>query len=157
MPSILSETEYRLLVTYSPVMIWRSGVDAKCNYFNETWLEFTGRTLEQELGDGWAEGVHPDDLDRCVQHYLVHLHLGAAFEMEYRLRRRDGVYRWILDRGAPFNDDGGRFLGFIGSCVDIDDRRRAQDEQERRSADRLRMAQDFERRILAIVGHDIRN
>jgi len=92
----LTATEYRLLVEHSPVMVWRSGLDAKCDYFNETWLAFTGRTLEQEMGDGWAEGVHPDDFERCVSLYLDHFRRHEAFEMEYRLRRHDGVYRWIF-------------------------------------------------------------
>jgi len=153
----LSETEYRLLVEYSPVMIWRAGLDAKCDYFNDTWLEFTGRTLEQEMGDGWAEGVHADDLDRCVKHYLDHFNRREAFEMEYRIKRHDGVYRWIFDRGVPFSDDAGAFVGFIGSCIDVDERRRAHEERERRSAEELRMAHDFEKRILAVVSHDIRN
>lgn len=157
MSRALSGTEYRLLVDHSPVMIWRSGVDAKCDYFNETWLQFTGRTLEQERGDGWAEGVHADDLDRCVEHYRDHFNRRAPFEMEYRIKRHDGVYRWIFDRGVPFHDDDGAFLGFIGSCVDIDERRRTQEERERRDAEQIAMAQDFERRILAIVSHDIRN
>ncbi len=157
MSHALRETEYRLLVEYSPVMVWRSGLDAKCDYFNDTWLQFTGRTLAQEAGDGWAEGVHADDFDRCVRHYLDHFERRESFEMEYRLRRHDGVYRWIFDRGVPFYDDAGAFQGFIGSCVDVDDRRRAQEEREHRDAERLRLAHDFERRILAIVGHDIRN
>jgi two-component system CheB/CheR fusion protein len=157
MSRALNETEYRLLVEYSPVMIWRAGTDAKCDYFNDTWLDFTGRTLDQEMGDGWAEGVHADDLDRCVEHYLDHFHRRAPFEMEYRIKRHDGVYRCIFDRGVPFYDDAGTFAGFIGSCVDVDDRRRAQEERERRAAERLAMAHDFEKRILAIVSHDIRN
>jgi PAS domain S-box-containing protein len=153
----LTPIEYRLLVEHSPVMIWRSGADANCDYFNEPWLAFAGRTLEQEIGEGWIEGVHRDDLDRCVSLYLDHFHRREPFEMEYRLRRHDGVYRWILDRGIPFNDDSGAFTGFIGSCVDVDDRRRTQEAQERHSQEQLTLARDFEKWVLAIVGHDIRD
>src|SRR4029078_8021169 len=153
----LTATEYRLLVEHSPVMVWRSGLDAKCDYFNETGLAFTGRTREQEVGDGWAEGVHPDDFERCVSLYLDHFRRHEAFEMEYRLRRHDGVYRWIFDRGVPFTDDTGMFAGFIGSCVDVDDRRRAQEAQQQHHQEQLALARDFERWILAIVSHDIRN
>jgi len=153
----LTPTEYRLLVEHSPVMIWRAGVDAKCDYFNERWLAYTGRTLRQEVGDGWAEGVHPDDLDRCVTHYLDHFHRREPFEMEYRLRRHDGEYRWIFDRGVPFTDETGAFAGFIGSCVDVDERRKAQEAQQQHNEDQLALARDFEKWILAIVSHDIRN
>jgi PAS domain S-box-containing protein len=153
----LTATEYRLLVEHSPVMVWRAGLDAKCDYFNETWLAFTGRTLAEEAGDGWAEGVHPEDLERCVAHYLEHFHRREAFEMEYRLRRHDGEWRWIFDRGVPYADDDGVFAGFIGSCVDVDERRRAQDERKRRDQEELEYARDFERWLLAIVSHDIRN
>lgn len=152
----LTPAEYGLLIENSPMMIWRSGLDANCDYFNETWLSFTGRRLEQELGNGWTEGVHPEDLARCVAHYLQHFHRHEAFEMEYRLRRRDGVYRWIVDRGVPF-DDTGTFAGFIGSCVDIDERHKAQELQQIRSQEQLALAHDFERWILAIVSHDIRS
>ena len=138
-------------------MIWRSGLDAQCDYFNETWLGFTGRTLEQEMGDGWAEGVHPEDLERCVAYYLDHFHRREPFEMEYRLRRHDGAYRWIFDRGVPFTDDTGRFAGFIGSCIDVDERRKAQETQQQHSEEQLALARDFERWILAIVSHDIRD
>jgi PAS domain S-box-containing protein len=153
----LTATEYRLLVESSPVMIWRSGLDANCDYFNDTWLEFTGRTLEQEMGNGWAEGVHPEDFERCVAHYLEHFKRREAFEMEYRLRRHDGAYRWIFDRGVPFTDDAGAFAGFIGSCVDVDERRRAEAAQQQHSEEQLALARDFERWILAIVSHDIRD
>jgi two-component system CheB/CheR fusion protein len=153
----LTSSEYRLLVRHSPVMIWRSGLDALCDYFNETWLAFTGRTMDQEIGNGWAEGVHPDDFDRCVAHYLDHFHRREAFEMEYRLRRHDGEDRWIFDRGVPFTTDAGVFAGYIGSCVDVDERRRAQDAQQQHNQEQLALAQDFEKWILAIVSHDIRD
>jgi PAS domain S-box-containing protein len=153
----LSSPEYRLLVQNSPVMIWRAALDANCDYFNETWLAFTGRTLEQEMGNGWAEGVHPEDLERCVAHYLDHFHRREPFEMEYRLRRYDGEYRWIFDRGVPFTDDSGAFAGFIGSCVDVDERRKAHAAQEQHSQEQLTLARDFEKWILAIVSHDIRD
>ena len=153
----LTTTEYRLLVRHSPVMIWRAGLDAKCDYFNETWLAFTGRALGQEIGDGWAEGVHPEDFGRCVAHYLDHFHRRQPFEMEYRLRRNDGEYRWIFDRGVPYANDAGEFAGFIGSCVDVDERRRAQEAQQVHSLEQLALARDFEKWILAIVSHDIRD
>lgn len=157
MVQALTSTEYRLLVEHAPVMVWRSGLDASCDYFNETWLSFTGRTLEQEMGNGWAEGVHPEDFDRCLAHYLDHFGRREAFEMEYRLRRHDGEYRWIFDRGVPFTDASGAFAGFIGSCVDVDQRRRTQDAREQRDQEQLALAREFEQRILAIVSHDIRN
>lgn len=124
----LTAEEYRLLVEQAPILIWRAGTDGKCDYFNERWLNFTGRTQEQEAGDGWAEGVHPDDLKSCVDYYLDHFKARKPFEMEYRLKRADGEYRWILDRGGPFYSPEGDFLGFIGSCIDIDEKKKAQEE-----------------------------
>jgi PAS domain S-box-containing protein len=126
----LDLTQYRALVEHSPMMVWRAGLDTRCDYFNVTWLAFTGRTLEQEVGNGWAEGVHPEDLDRCVAFYLESFAARRAFEMDYRLRRADGAYRYIFDRGVPYTDAHGEFAGFIGSCVDIDDRRRADEVKQ---------------------------
>lgn len=157
MSQALTASDYRLLIQHSPVMIWRAGLDANCDYFNEPWLAYTGRTLEQEMGAGWAEGVHPDDLQQCVDYYLDHFRRREAFEMEYRLRRHDGVYRWIFDRGVPFTDDSGAFAGFIGSCVDVHERRLAQEAQLQHNQEQLALARDFEKWILAIVSHDIRD
>lgn len=157
MDRALTAPEYRLIVENSPVMIWRSARDAKCDYFNETWLAFTGRTLAQEMGDGWVEGVHREDVERCVAYYLDHFRRRAAFEMEYRLRRHDGEYRWIFDRGVPFTDAAGEFAGFIGSCVDVDERRKTEEAEHRRAEEQLTLASDFEKLVLAIVSHDIRD
>lgn len=119
----LTAAEYRALVEHSPVMIWRADVAARCDYFNATWLAFTGRTLAEEAGDGWAEGVHPDDRERCLASFRRSFAGRQTFEMEYRLRRHDGEYRWLFDRGAPLFDRGGAFGGYVGSCVDVHERR----------------------------------
>ncbi|MCK6392876.1 bifunctional diguanylate cyclase/phosphodiesterase [Zoogloea sp.] len=115
-----------------PTLIWRAGTDARCSYFNQTWLDFTGRSLDQEVGDGWTHGVHPEDFDRCVGTYLEHFAVRTPFEMEYRLRRRDGQYRWIIDTGRPLYDKAGEFAGYIGSCLDITDRRNTEAELRER-------------------------
>ena len=119
--------EYEQIVEEAPIMIWRSGPDGECTYFNQRWLEFTGRRMEEELGNGWAQGVHPDDLQRCMEMYLKALSKREKFEMEYRLRRYDGEYRWVSDRGGPFNDSDGRFAGYIGSAFDITEKIEAQE------------------------------
>ncbi|HUS36866.1 MAG TPA: PAS domain-containing protein [Verrucomicrobiae bacterium] len=113
-----SDVEYfQQLADGAPVMIWMSGRDMGCFYFNRAWLDYRGRTLEDEFGNGWVEGVHPDDLERCVQHYVCSFERRGAFAMSYRLLDRSGEYQWILDRGAPhFGADGG-FLGFFGGCA----------------------------------------
>ena len=112
-----------------------------CNYFNERWLAFTGRTFEAELGNGWAEGVHPDDFQRCLQTYQQAFAKREPFEMEYRLCRFDGAYRWLFDRGVPFVDESGVFCGFIGSCIDVQERREAREAlktAQQRETERLR-------------------
>lgn len=121
----LSRVEYKLLVEKAPIMVWRSNITMECDYFNEIWLTFTGRTMEQERGNGWAEGVHPEDFDRCLKIYTDHFAGRQVFEMEYRLRRYDGVYRWIFDRGVPYSDEDGNFKGYIGSCIDVTERKEA--------------------------------
>ena len=126
-----SEVRFRTMANAAPVMIWQSGLDKRCTYFNPRWLEFTGRALEQELGDGWAEGVHPQDLERCVLTYHSAFDVRENFRMEYRLRRADGEYRWLLDSGAPRFTEEGEFIGYIGSCIDITDRKQAEEDVHR--------------------------
>jgi PAS domain S-box-containing protein len=111
---------FQQLADGAPVMIWMSGMDMGCFYFNQAWLDFRGRTLQQEFGNGWAEGVHPEDLQRCVNHYVSCFERRLAFAMTYRLKDHAGDYRWILDRGAPHYLPDKTFLGFFGGCADIE-------------------------------------
>lgn len=120
MSAVSHEDCFQQLADGAPVMIWMSGLDMGCFYFNRAWLEFRGRTLAQESGNGWAEGVHPEDLERCVNHYVGCFERRMAFAMSYRLQNRAGVYRWILDRGAPHYLPDGAFLGFFGGCAEIE-------------------------------------
>ena len=123
-----SEERFRNMADTAPVMIWVSGTDKLCTFFNKGWLTFTGRTMEQELGNGWAAGVHPEDLDRCLEIYSSSFDARGNFQMEYRLRRADGEYRSVLDNGVPRWEPGGAFAGYIGSCIDLTDLKRTQDE-----------------------------
>jgi PAS domain S-box-containing protein len=122
------DREFRELADFAPVMIWRSSLDKLCDWFNKPWLDFVGRTMEQEVGFGWAEGVHPDDYDRCVAIYVGAFDLRQPFSMEYRLRRHDGEYRWLLDNGSPYQRDGD-FAGYFGSCIDITEHKRIEQHQ----------------------------
>ena len=115
----------------APVMIWVSNTDKQCVWFNRPWLNFTGRDIGEELGDGWLEGVHPEDSDRCLQTYISHFDARKEFRMEYRLRRHDRAYRWIDDTGIPRYARDGSFLGYIGSCTDIHEHRETQSELRR--------------------------
>ncbi len=150
---VRSRDFYLSILEEFPALVWRSNTDAKCDYFNRTWLTFTGRTLEQERGDGWAQGVHPEDVDRCVTEYLTAFHARKSFTMEYRLRRHDGEYRHILDHGSPFNDLDGTFAGYIGSCLDITDRKQAV-EALAVSEKRLRTILDAEPECVKITTED---
>jgi two-component system CheB/CheR fusion protein len=115
---------YLNILAEAPALIWRANTEAQCDWFNNTWLSFTGRTLEQEFGNGWAEGVHAEDIDNCVGIWLNAFEKREPFEMEYRLRHRDGEYRWILDIGRPMAALDGSFAGYIGYCFDITDRKK---------------------------------
>jgi len=136
-----SEQRFRILTEASPIMVWMAGTDKLCYYFNPGWLEFVGRTLEQEAGNGWAENVHPDDFDRCLEIYVSNFDARRPFEMHYRLKHHTGQYRWILDHGVPRYDDKGEFEGYIGGCLDIHDQIEAA-EKVRIAADLLQRSKE---------------
>lgn len=120
-----------LLADHVPILIWSAGLDKGGEYFNEAWLEFRGRTLEQEIGCGWLQGIHPDDVAHCISTRDTAFDNRKSFQVEYRLLRRDFRYRWVLETGAPRFQPGGVFHGYVSSCVDIHDYTQQQDELKR--------------------------
>jgi PAS domain S-box-containing protein len=148
-----SEERFRLVADTAPALIWMSGADKLCTFFNKGWLDFTGRSMEQEVGEGWASGVHPGDLERCLGIYSAAFDARVDFEIEYRLRRFDGEYRWIVDYGVPRFESNGVFCGYIGSCVDITDRKLSETSLRELSG-RLIHAQEEERARVARELHD---
>jgi PAS domain S-box-containing protein len=148
-----SEERFRLVANTAPVMIWTAGPDKLCNYFNQPWLDFTGRSIEAELGNGWAEMVHPEDFQRCLDTYQGAFDRREPFQMQYRLRRHDGEYRWLLDIGVPRLNLDGSFAGYIGSCIDITDRKLAEEAMADMGR-RLIEAHEEERTRIARELHD---
>jgi PAS domain S-box-containing protein len=148
-----SEDRFRLVANSAPAMIWMSGKDKLCTFFNQSWLQFTGRSMEQELGDGWAAGIHPEDMERYLRTYFESFDAGVSFEMEYRLRRSDGEYRWILDFGSPRFERDGTLCGYIGSCMDVTERKTFEESLHNLTG-RLISAQDEERSRIARDLHD---
>jgi len=157
-----SEARFRQLADSSPTMVWISDTEKACTWFNRPWLEYSGRTMEQEMGSGWTEGVHPDDYARCIEIYNRSFEAREPFEMDFRLRRHDGVYRWLMDRGIPQIGVDGTFLGYVGSCLDINERKEAEESKEamlkieqaaRVEAERTAVLKD---EFLATVSHEMR-
>ena len=118
-----SEQRFRTTANAAPVLIWMSGKDKRCTWFNQRWLDFVGRAIEQELGDGWCDNVHPADFDRTLDTYHAAFDARRSYELEYRLQRDDGAWRWLLERGTPHLGPKGEFVGYIGTCVDITEHR----------------------------------
>jgi PAS domain S-box-containing protein len=148
-----SEARFRLVANTAPMLIWMSDTSKLCTYFNHSWLAFTGRSMEQELGNGWTEGVHPEDLQKCFDTYVQAFDAHEKFTIEYRLRRYDGEHRWVLDLGVPrFNQDGS-FAGYIGSCVDVTDRKLAEEALSGVNS-KLIEAQERERARISRELHD---
>lgn len=147
-----SERRFRDMADTAPVMIWTTRADKSCDFVNRGWLEFTGRKLDQEYGNGWQDSLHPEDVRRNVDIYYTAFDTRQPFVMEYRLRRHDGEYRWVLDRGVPRYAPSGEFLGYVGSVVDMTDRRLAEEaRQELVHASRLAVLGEF----TAIVSHEL--
>jgi PAS domain S-box-containing protein len=150
-----NKIDYKTLADSGQALIWTSGTDKKCNYFNQPWLLFTGRTLEQELGDGWVKGVHPDDLQHCVDTYNNAFDQKEKFSMEYRILHASGEYRWILDDGNPRYSSQGTFIGYIGHCLDITERKKTEEQlilakEKAEESDKLKTA------FLSNISHEIR-
>lgn len=156
MPTSRLDATFCEVMDAAPVMIWVSGTDKACVWFNKPWLIFTGRTLAQEIGVGWSEGVHRDDFARCMDVYNSHFDAREDFRMQYRLRRHDGAYRWIDDTGMPQFSRDGAFVGYIGSCTDIHDYREMESELRRRLLENAELNRQADSAMLAAaIAHEI--
>jgi PAS domain S-box-containing protein len=142
-----SEERFRSLIDTAPIMVWMSGPNGLCDFFNKPWLDFTGRPFKAQLGNGWTESVHSEDRDDCVSQYLAAFAARKEFTLEYRLRRHDGVYRWIHDNGVPRWAADGAFLGYLGSCVDLTDRKEAEERLRELTAQLIHAAEAERYRI----------
>lgn len=153
-----SEERFKVIADIAPVLIWLSGTDKSCYFFNKGWLDFTGRTMEQEAGNGWAEGVHADDFERCLHIYHSNFNARREFSMDYRLRRSDGEYRWISDKGVPRYTDDGVFMGYVGGCMDIHDQKNFAEKLEKEVQNRtlqLKKSEEFLQSILNTTSNSI--
>jgi PAS domain S-box-containing protein len=158
-PSLLqheSESRFRLVADSAPVMIWMAGPDKQFEWFNKTWLDYTGRPLESEQGAGWFDGVHIEDLERCAGIYHTSFDARERFTMDFRLRRHDGSYGWVMATGVPRMSPDGVFHGYTGSCVDIHERKALEERLAERTR-ALRLADRQKNEFLAMLAHDLRN
>jgi PAS domain S-box-containing protein len=135
-----SEALFHTVADTAPVMIWMSDAEKRGTFFNKGWLDFTGRALEEELGEGWTQSVHPEDIDRCLAVCGGAFRARRPFTIDYRMRRADGQYRWVLDNGVPRHGADGTFLGYIGSCIDITERREAELDAARQRNELARLS-----------------
>jgi PAS domain S-box-containing protein len=154
-PDFDDKEKFWLVADSVPAMIWMSGADQRAIYFNRRWLDFTGRTVKVELGNGWTESVHPEDRERRLEEYCRSFDSRQEFKIEYRLRRCDGKYRWMSDRGAPWFHADGSFGGYVGVCLDITDRKLREEEILDFSAGLIKSQEDERARITQALHDDI--
>jgi PAS domain S-box-containing protein len=150
----LAEDQFREILGTAPIMIWLAGTDAMCSFFNRCWLEFRGRRMEEEMGNGWTEGLHPDDRDLCVETYLKAFSARQPFRIQYRLQKANGDFAWVEDNGAP-RFRNGHFIGFMGTGIDISDRRRRTFTPDEQSVRMVFSLTERERQVLVLIadGH----
>jgi PAS domain S-box-containing protein len=151
-----SEYRYRTLADSGQALIWTSGTDKLCNYFNQVWLTFTGRPIEMELGNGWTEGVYPNDIDRCIETYNTAFDRREPFEMEYRLRNAIGEYIWIMDKGTPNYNFKGEFVGYLGHCFDISEIKEAENRIYAKNQELINLNAEKDK-FFSIIAHDLRS
>jgi PAS domain S-box-containing protein len=153
-----SEVRFRNVADTAPVLIWMSGTNKEGVFFNKSWLEFTGRTVDQELGEGWLQGIHAADLAHCLDVFGTAFENREPFTIEFRLRRKDGEYRWLLDTGTPRFDAAGAFVGYIGSCLDITERRQAELDHQVQSTELARVGRvALMGELAASLAHEVNN
>lgn len=145
------EERFRRLADAAPVMIWMAGPDAHCTYFNRAWLEFRGHSLEEELGDGWTRGVHADDRELCIETYMQSMAARQPFRMQYRVARNGGQYSWLEVSGVPRYETDGAFAGFVGSAIDISDRKRGFFTPDEDSVRMVFALTERERQVLVLI------
>ena len=150
------ELRSKISADSAPVLLWMAGSDAHCDWFSNAWLKFRGRSLGDELGDGWLDGVHPEDKERCLGVYAASFDAREAFTIDFRLRRHDGEYRWVMSTGIPRHADDGRFVGFVGSCHDVTERKALEDTLAERTRS-LRLADRRREEFLGRLSHRLRD
>jgi PAS domain S-box-containing protein len=147
------ERQFRRLADDCPAMIWTSGPDAGCDYVNRAWLQYRGRTAQEETGGGWVEGLHPDDRDLCLETYLRAFHSRQPFRMQFRLQRADESYSWVESAGVPRNHANGEFAGFMGTVADVTDRKKAMFVPDAESVRIVFALTERERQVLVLIAH----
>ncbi len=145
-----AQQRFRDLLDAAPLMTWMSGADAMFIFLNKAWLEFRGRSMQEEVGNGWAEGLHPDDRDLCLETYLKAFSARQPFRVQYRMRRANGEFAWVEDSGMPRIEDGA-FAGFVGTAVDISDRRRRMFTPDEASVRLVFALTERERQVLVLI------